>query len=213
LLIPLDVDYLALVAGALDELTYEDSFEQVTGITPAQAAAAFLKMFDSFTFDGDCMIGQIIGYVSTSAPAGVIACDGSTHLKSAYPDLYAVIDPFYIIDATHFSVPDLRGRVIVGVGTGPGLTTRNLGDILGEEKHTLTIAELAAHSHTDLGHTHVESAAAPNATTIGAGAPQPTAIPAGSVTGSGSANLTNTGGDSAHNNIQPSNAINYGIVA
>ncbi len=211
--IPLNVEYLALVAGALDELTYEDSFEQVTGITPAQAAAAFLKMFDGFTFDGDCMIGQIIAYVSASAPAGVIACDGATQLRTAYPDLYAAIDPFYIIDADHFSTPDLRGRSIMGTGTGPGLTTRNIGDILGEENHVLTVAESASHSHVDAGHSHAEGTAAPSIGAAITGVPVPAAIPSVGVTGVASANISSVGGGGGHNTIHPVNAVNYGIVA
>lgn len=44
-------------------------------------------------------------------------------------------------------LPDLRGRAIVGAGQGFGLTLRHLGTQFGAEKHTLTLAELPAHSH------------------------------------------------------------------
>lgn len=201
------------MVGCLDELRFPDSFEQVGGITPQQAADAFLSMFERFNFDGDCMIGQIIAYVSATSPAGTIPCDGATHLRTDYPDLYANIDGFYIVDADHFVVPDLRGRAIVGVGTGSGLTTRNLGDLFGEEDHTLTVAELAVHTHTDIGHTHVESAALPTAILLGVGLAAPSAVPAASVTGIGNANISNSGGGGAHNTCQPSNAINYAIIA
>lgn len=209
----MDVQYLSIVAGCLDDLRFPDNFQQVTGITPQQAADAFLKMFEQFNFDGDCMIGQIIAYVSTSAPAGVIACDGSTQLRTAYPDLYAAIDPFYVVDADHFTVPDLRGRVIVGVGTGPGLTARALGDLLGEESHVLTVAELASHTHVDAGHTHAESAAAPAFGAALVGVPIPSAVPVPGITGIGNASISSTGADTAHNTMQPSNALKYGIVA
>jgi len=213
LIIPFDVEYLRIVVGCLDELRFPDSFEQVSGITPQQTADAFLSMFERFNFDGDCMIGQIIAYVSASPPAGTIPCDGATYLRTDYPDLYASIDSFYVVDADHFVTPDLRGRAIVGVGTGSGLTTRNLGDLFGEENHILTTGELASHSHTDIGHTHVEGTAAPSAVLIGVGAPAPTAVPSVGVTGSGNANLSNTGSNQPHNTCQPSNAINYAIVA
>lgn len=60
--------------------------------------------------------------------------------------------------STTFNLPDLRGRVTVGVGVGSGLTSRLLGPNSqgGEETHILTTAELATHNHTisDPGHVH-----------------------------------------------------------
>lgn len=44
-------------------------------------------------------------------------------------------------------MPDLRGRFLVGTGAGAGLTARTLAETGGEEKHVLTAAELAAHTH------------------------------------------------------------------
>ena len=51
-------------------------------------------------------------------------------------------------NAWSYTAPDLRGRTVVAAGTGSGLTARTLGDVVGEEKHKLTEAELAAHRHT-----------------------------------------------------------------
>jgi len=213
LFIPGDVTWLMIVSGALDELRFADSFEQVTGITPQQAADAFQAMIDTFNEGDFCMIGAIVAYITTNPPLGTLPCDGATSLRVDYPALYAALPAVFIVDADHFVTPDLRGRTIVGVGAGSGLTPRSIGDVFGEENHTLTIGELAAHTHVDTGHSHAESAAAPTAILIGAGAPAPSALPAASVTGAGSANLTNSGGGGAHNNIQPSTAINYAVIA
>ena len=46
-----------------------------------------------------------------------------------------------------FFIPDLRGRVIVGAGTGRGLTNKTIGNFGGEESHSLTISELPEHTH------------------------------------------------------------------
>jgi len=149
LFIPGDVTWLMIVSGALDELRFSDSFEQVTGITPQQTADAFQAMIDVFNVGDFCMIGAIIAYVTVSAPLGTLPCDGSTHLRVDFPLLYGSIDPFYQTDADHFVTPDLQGRTIVGVGSGSGLTPRAIGDMFGEENHTLTVSELATHTHTD----------------------------------------------------------------
>ena len=50
-------------------------------------------------------------------------------------------------DDEHFNLPDMRGRVALGYGSGIGLTVRNMGDDGGEETHTLTTAEMPTHNH------------------------------------------------------------------
>jgi microcystin-dependent protein len=153
------------------------------------------------------------GAIQTN-PGNWLPCDGASLLRSTYPDLFAAIGTTYgATDASHFTIPDLQGRVPLGAGTGSGLSPYSLGDVGGEETHTLVTTETPAHSHTDTGHSHSEIVAAPNITTIGVGAPEPTAIPGVGITGAGSANLTATGGDGAHNNLQPFVALNYYIVA
>jgi microcystin-dependent protein len=173
------------------------------------------------------MIGQVMAYVTALPPPNVLACDGSQYLRSEFPDLYALLDTTFIVDADHFRVPDLRGRTVIGAGAGIGLTSRSPGASLGEENHALTDGENAnhthvdsGHSHVDLGHTHVDNSAIPTAILIGAGVPAPSAIPSVAVTGAGFANIANgfaaiqsSGLGTPHNNMQPSYALNYGLVA
>ena len=54
--------------------------------------------------------------------------------------------------STHFRVPDLRGRIAIGTGSGSGLTARTLGDWGGVESVTIT-DNITSHVHT-MGHTH-----------------------------------------------------------
>jgi len=96
---------------------------------------------------GDIMIGDILLSAATSR-VGCLLCDGAEYQRIAYPDLYATLDAVYKLDADRFVVPDLRGRTAVGAGSGAGLSIRSIGDEGGEELHTLTIAEMAAHQHT-----------------------------------------------------------------
>jgi microcystin-dependent protein len=61
------------------------------------------------------------------------------------------------------AIPELSGRVIVGAGVGNkdeaghALTPRKLGDAGGEEKHQLTVAELAKHAHGTQGYNGTDS--------------------------------------------------------
>lgn len=146
------------------------------------------------------MIGMIIPFITESPPANVLACDGSTYLRDDYPALYEALDPIFIVDADHFSVPDLRGRTVIGAGDGAGLTSRSAGDTGGEEAHQLTESELASHSHT-IQDTITTAAAEPGEVAVLTPIP---IVPA--YTGA-------TGGDSPHNNMQPFYALNYGVIA
>lgn len=146
------------------------------------------------------MIGLITAYMTADPPANVLACDGGSYLRDDYPALYAALDAFFIVDADHFTVPDLRGRTVIGAGIGSGLTTRAVGDTGGEEMHQLTESELASHSHT-----------IPLTTTTLAVEPGEVAVvtPVPILT----ANTGSTGGDTSHNNMQPFYSLNYGVIA
>ena len=215
--IPSAPEWTAIVTGALLELGRDYNFEQYGTATPAETAAVFRDMLDNAIFKiGTCrVIGEIICYAGATSPTtDWLACDGASVLRADYPDLFTIIGTtFGAVDGTHFSLPDLAGRTVVGVGSGTGLTPRTLGDSYGEETHTLITGEQASHTHTDAGHTHVEGIAAPAIGAAIVGVPVPSAVPAVGVTGGGFASLASSGGDGAHNNIQPSLALNYFIVA
>lgn len=210
--IPDDILFIGDVNGALLALAQEYNWEAEGTLTPSECADAMFQMWTDFTESGDwCMIGAIIPYASVSRPGHTLECDGATYLRVDYPALYAALDPAFIIDADHFFVPDMRGRVPVGVDP-TGTPVFNIGDTGGEANHVLTVAELANHTHSDSGHSHSEGTTVPTAITIGPGAPAPSAIGTVGVTGVGSAAITSTGSDSAHNNLQPYLALRWAIM-
>lgn len=216
--IPNDRDWIALVTGALEALTFAGNFTPFGDVTPAEAAARFTTMFDDFCFQVGTvhMIGELIAYAGSASPdtARYLFCDGASVLRGDYPDLFAVIGTAYgSADSTHFNVPDLRGRSPAGVGTGTGLTAVTLGESYGEETHVLTVGELAQHSHSDTGHTHGEGTAIPTIINGGLEAPASSATPSVGTTGVGYANLGNTGSNDAHNTVGPRLGVNYLIVA
>lgn len=217
LFIPNDENFIAIVTGALEELTYAYNFEEYGALTPQQTADVFQIMFDDFCLKREeCrVIGEIISFAGNTSPKNNwLLCDGASLLRADYPDLFNVIGVTYgTVDSNHFNIPDLRGRVAVGSGNGSGLTSRAIGQAFGEESHQLTGLELASHSHTDSGHSHVEGNAAPTVGAAITGVPVPSAVPSVGSTGLGFAAISSSGGDNPHNNIQPSLVINFLIVA
>jgi microcystin-dependent protein len=218
LFIPNDEQFIANVRGLLQTFTFPESFDQYGSLTPDQTADAYVPMFDAFCFqEGPCrMIGEIVTYAGASSPKPTLwlECDGSSLLRSDYPDLFVVIGTIYgATDGSHFNLPDLRGRVVVDAGSGPGLTPRAVGDNGGEETHQLTVMELASHSHTDAGHVHSEGNALPAVGAAIVGVPIPSAVPSVGVTGSASANIVASGNDVPHNTMQPFLSLLYLIVA
>jgi microcystin-dependent protein len=97
-----------------------------------------------------CAVGTVTDYAGSVAPSGWLLCDGASYVPSDYPELYAAIGTSFGGDGSVFNVPDCRGRGAVGAGHGIGLTDRILAAKGGEESHTLTVAELAPHTHSYL---------------------------------------------------------------
>jgi microcystin-dependent protein len=116
--------------------------------TTGVATTAFVGTAVATATAGALPPGVVVPYAATSAPSGYLLCDGSSQLRASYANLFAVIGTTYgSADGTHFNVPDLRGRVVVGTGSGAGLSVRNLAATGGEENHILSVAELASHNH------------------------------------------------------------------
>ena len=94
-------------------------------------------------------IGIVLPYATTTAPQGWLVCNGQEVSKTTYASLWDVIGTTFGVatDPNNFKLPDLRGRVIVGNGTGSGLSDRNIGQLGGAETHTLTENEIPSHTH------------------------------------------------------------------
>jgi microcystin-dependent protein len=92
--------------------------------------------------------GTIIQSAAVNIPTGWLLCDGASILKADYLNLFGAVGYTYGGSGLNFNVPDIRGRVAVGRGTGAGLTARALGAKGGEETHVLTIEEMPSHTHT-----------------------------------------------------------------
>ncbi len=162
--------------------------------------------------------GLISPYGGATAPTGWLLCDGSAVSRATYSALFAVVSTVYGVgdNATTFNVPDLRGRIPIGVGTGTGggasgvgaptggsaLTGIGRATWKGEETHVLTTGELAAHSHRVLldSGTSTKDAVARN---------QSSGTPVYSQSGDSGDYIESTGSNTAHNNIQPVMGVQY----
>ncbi len=81
-------------------------------------------------------------------PRNWVQCDGSLLKIRDNQALFSVIMNIYGGDGReYFALPDLRGRVPMGMGNGPGLTKRDIGSYGGEMNVQLHLPHLPAHSH------------------------------------------------------------------
>ncbi len=102
----------------------------------------------------DPLIGEIIMFAGNFAPQGWAFCYGQTLPIQQYTALFSIIGTTYGGDGIQtFALPDLRGRMPIGGGNGPGLTPRDLGHASGSETVQLSVAQLPAHFHSLAGYT------------------------------------------------------------
>ena len=81
--------------------------------------------------------GVIAAFAGSAAPTGWLLCDGKEYDRRTYPELAKVFG-----NGFKFRVPDLRGRFVLGASS-----THPAGEQGGEEKHTMTTAEMPRHQH------------------------------------------------------------------
>ncbi|MFC7358276.1 phage tail protein [Jejudonia soesokkakensis] len=94
------------------------------------------------------LLGEIMLVGFNFAPRGWAMCEGQILSINQNQSLYSLLGTTYGGDGrTTFALPDLRSRVMVGVGNGPGLDSVTLGEKAGAITHTDTLAEMASHNH------------------------------------------------------------------
>lgn len=89
--------------------------------------------------------GSVISFAGQTAPEGWLLCQGQAVSRTTYAQLFAVIGTTFGSGdgSTTFNLPDLRGRVAVGVDSDA-----NLGIILGNQSVALTDEHNGPHQHT-----------------------------------------------------------------
>ncbi|HEY3044526.1 MAG TPA: tail fiber protein [Vicinamibacterales bacterium] len=162
---------------------------------------------------GDPFLGQITIFSFTFAPKGWAQCNGQLLPINQNQALFSLLGTTYGGNGqTNFALPDLRGRVSMHMGQGPGLAGYTLGERGGQESVTLTIAQMPQHRHVPVSSIAAGTETSPagnfwardsgnNAiySTVGG-----TAMPAGAI--------KNKGNSQPHNNLAPLLTLNFCIA-
>jgi len=178
-------------------------------------------------------IGEVRLFGASWAPRAWQSCQGQLLAISTNTALFSILGTTFGGDGrTTFGLPDLRGRVAIGEGHGPGLTDRRLGAKGGSETNTLNITNMPSHNHAAMVNEFradimvsnqegtEETAGTNGATTLAASTNggrgvgiynNDTPDVALNTGNGGSANVTigNTGGNIPVNNMEPFLVMNY----
>ncbi len=162
----------------------------------------------------DPLIAQITLFAGNFAPRGYYTCDGQTLPISSNTALFSLLGTTFGGNGqTTFMLPDLRGRVAIHAGTGPGLTARALGAKGGMSDVPLTVPQMPAHNHVvnpKFSNTAGQVNPAGNYPgNLGAANPVFGTVANGPM---GAASVAPTGISAPHENMQPYLGINY-IIA
>lgn len=100
----------------------------------------------------DGTISEIRMFAGNFAPRSWLFCDGSIQSIANNTALFALVGTTYGGNGqTTFALPDLRGRLPIHTGQGPGLSSYQLGQMGGTENIILTAANVSNHSHAVTG--------------------------------------------------------------
>lgn len=213
--LPASPDWLGIFNGAIAQATLYWNFQQFGTETPDDTAERFLRIYEDYLESDGFMVGQITPYMTASPPTFCIDCDGGTYNRVDWPELYALLDPAFIIDADTFTTPNLNnGSVPIGAGTSAIDTVFTVGQIGGEELHALTEDENGEHTHVDSGHAHSIPSHTDLAVVVPGEGLASLLIPlVPSSTGTASANIQSSGESTPHNNMPPFVVLKYCVVA
>ena len=148
------------------------------------------------------------------APRGYATCQGQILTIAQNTALFSLLGTTFGGNGqTTFALPDLRGRVPMGMGQGPGLTPRTLGEQSGAESVTLLTNQMPAHTHTLQAVSEAGDASAPaGAYLANSGALDKEYKANGSIVGMNPAAIAPIGGSQPHNNLQPYLVLNFYIA-
>jgi microcystin-dependent protein len=155
-------------------------------------------------------IAEIVMFGGNFAPRGWAFCNGQILSIAQNTALFSLLGTTYGGNGqTTFGLPDLRSRVPMHAGQGPGLSSRTLGEVGGAESVTLIQNQMPQHGHP-------VAATSGDPTTSKPGGAVPSAGGAYAATSDGTvmnaAMVGATGGNQPHNNVPPYAVVNF-IIA
>lgn len=159
-------------------------------------------------------IGDIMMVGFNFAPRGWALCDGQLLSIAQNTALFSLLGTVYGGNGTtNFALPDLRGRVPVGFGQGPGLSSYSLGESGGVASVTLIQNQMPGHTHTLRGRGTTAISADPADASLARAAGGNAYAPAGSAAATLAPEaLPMIGGSLPHENRQPFLSLNFCIA-
>lgn len=165
-------------------------------------------------------IGEIRMFAGTFAPRSWAFCDGQLLAVSQNDALFALLGTIYGGDGrTTFGLPDLRGRIPIHQGSGPGLSSRPIGQKSGSETVALTVNQMPSHSHVFQASAEAADAGYPASAVVANTGTTSTyynveapMTPAAPDTPFPDGTLSNTGGSQPHTNLMPFQCVSF-IIA
>ncbi|WP_415922250.1 phage tail protein [Tateyamaria sp. SN6-1] len=158
-------------------------------------------------------VGEIRMFAGNFAPRGWAFCDGQLLAVSQNDALFSLLGTVYGGDGrTTFGLPEMRGRIPLHQGSGPGLTPRRLGSKGGEENVTLTTNQLPSHSHDFRGNTADATSLSPQGNVVAKGVGVNFYRDEGQSVNMASDMVVPAGGSRSHTNLMPTLCVNF-IIA
>jgi microcystin-dependent protein len=150
-------------------------------------------------------VGEIRMFAGNFAPAGWMFCEGQLLPISENETLFQLIGTTYGGDGeSTFALPDLRGRIPIHQGTG-----FILAETGGAEEITLTVSQIAAHTHPFLASTEPNNTLNPGTNVLGTPATATPFFAAAPNLALSAQSITPTGGSQPHTNFQPYLCVNF----
>ena len=155
-----DDDFIGEVVGGSsfdDQIAKFMRTPQFSALLAIATGAASSSAQSAGAASGGLPVGSVTAFSGEALPANYLWCDGSTFEPAVYPELREVLGVRYIRPGdpgSVYRVPDLRGRVPVGVGndsTAPNNASRTLGASGGDTR-------MQTHTHVQNAHTHIQDA-------------------------------------------------------
>lgn len=155
-------------------------------------------------------IGDIKMFAGNFAPRNWAFCQGQLLSIAQNSALFSILGTTYGGNGqTNFGLPDLRGRVPVGMGQGPGLAPRQLGELAGSENHTLQASEMPNHSHALAANSNAATQRGPGGNFPAASDQRNSLYATTANTTMAATAVGAAGGNTPHNNMQPYLGMNF----
>jgi microcystin-dependent protein len=154
-------------------------------------------------------VGEIRMFGGNFAPAGWAFCDGSLQPISEYETLFNLIGTTYGGDGQQtFALPDLRGRLPIHMGQGPGLGSYVIGQTGGTETVTLNTNQIPAHNHLFMVSGTAAAASSPQGNILANATPNLYVrdVPSDNMS---NASIGLSGGNQPHENMMPYLCVSF----